>query len=252
MQLDRQANQAGVNLDRQTNQPPPSIQINQAAMKIPASKSVSRTSLKARSRSTDNFDSKEESVEGTEPTDIQSTTLVIKDKDPPNQQKPEIQGINCKKPSRPVARLEWWQDFDLLLQHPIGLRLFTEFLTKEFSEENIVFWKACEEYGKISDGETRATRAEEIFNLYLAGDAPEPVNVDSGARQTARDAVNNAVETRLGSTDIFLASQKQIYNLMKMDIFQRFLQSNMFKEFIEKNKDGPDVDAKQVSKQLCI
>ena len=50
-----------------------------------------------------------------------------------------------------------------------------------------------------------------------------------GARQTAKDAVNSAVETRHGSADIFLASQKQIYNLMKMDSFQRFLQSNLFK-----------------------
>lgn len=30
-----------------------------------------------------------------------------------------------------------------------------------------------------------------------------------------------------------------------MDSFQRFLQSNMFMEFIEKNKDGSDLDGKQ-------
>ena len=34
---------------------------------------------------------------------------------------------------------------------------------------------------------------------------------------------------RCGNPDMFNTSQKQIYNLMKMDSYQRFLQSNIFK-----------------------
>ena len=38
---------------------------------------------------------------------------------------------------------------------------------------------------------------------------------------------------RCGNPDMFNTSQKQIYNLMKMDSYQRFLQSNIFK--VKKN-----------------
>ena len=31
------------------------------------------------------------------------------------------------------------------------IRLFQEFLKKEFSEENLVFWIACEQYKKIGN-----------------------------------------------------------------------------------------------------
>ncbi|XP_023343104.1 regulator of G-protein signaling loco isoform X3 [Eurytemora carolleeae] len=136
-----------------------------------------------------------------------------------------------------LQREDWWQDFDLLLHHPVGIRLFTEFLTKEFSQENIIFWKSCQQYKKISDNKVRVSKAEEIFAQHLAAEAPEPVNVDSGARQTASEAVKTAIASRCGNPDMFNTSQKQIYNLMKMDSYQRFLQSNIFKDYIEKERE---------------
>jgi len=46
---------------------------------------------------------------------------------------------------------------------------------------------------------------------------------------------------------LFNNSQKQIYNLMKMDSFQRFLQSSIFKEYIdaEKERSQNENDSKQ-------
>jgi regulator of G-protein signaling len=35
----------------------------------------------------------------------------------------------------------------------MGLYVFTEFLKKEFSQENIQFWIACENFKKLSDQE---------------------------------------------------------------------------------------------------
>jgi len=146
-----------------------------------------------------------------------------------------------------VQRVDWWEDFDLLLHHPVGIRLFTEFLTKEFSEENIVFWKACQEYKSITDKSLKIRKAEQIFSQHLASDAPEPVNIDSGARQAASEAVKSGTSVNGGSPELFNNSQKQIYNLMKMDSFQRFLQSSIFKEYIdaEKERSQNENDSKQ-------
>ena len=45
----------------------------------------------------------------------------------------------------------WAVGFDKLLNDDTGLRIFSEFLKQEFSEENIQFWIACEKFKKLSD-----------------------------------------------------------------------------------------------------
>ena len=47
----------------------------------------------------------------------------------------------------------WAVGFEKLLNDEMGLYVFTEFLKKEFSQENIQFWIACEKYKKLSDAE---------------------------------------------------------------------------------------------------
>jgi lipid-binding SYLF domain-containing protein len=47
----------------------------------------------------------------------------------------------------------WAVGFEKLLNDDMGLSIFTEFLKKEFSQENIQFWIACEKFKKLSDPE---------------------------------------------------------------------------------------------------
>merc|ERR1719424_1729207 len=39
--------------------------------------------------------------------------------------------------------------FRLLLHHPLGVGTFETFCQQEFSEENITFWKSCQEYRNL-------------------------------------------------------------------------------------------------------
>lgn len=49
-----------------------------------------------------------------------------------------------------IGRVAGWAvNFEKLLKDGSGLVVFTEFLKKEFSQENIIFWKAVEQYKKI-------------------------------------------------------------------------------------------------------
>ncbi|MEQ2236728.1 Regulator of G-protein signaling 12, partial [Ilyodon furcidens] len=43
----------------------------------------------------------------------------------------------------------WSTCFERLLQDSVGVRYFSEFLKKEFSEENILFWQACEYFSHV-------------------------------------------------------------------------------------------------------
>lgn len=56
-----------------------------------------------------------------------------------------------------------------------GLETFSQFLRTEFSEENIEFWLACEEY-KTIDSETKLlSKAKYIYTVFIESEAPKEV-----------------------------------------------------------------------------
>lgn len=62
-----------------------------------------------------------------------------------------------------------------LLFRPEGQMVFGEFLKTEYSEENILFWLACEQYKKVpSISEMRST-ANRIYSEFVQVDAPRQV-----------------------------------------------------------------------------
>ncbi|XP_059083922.1 regulator of G-protein signaling loco-like isoform X2 [Tigriopus californicus] len=126
----------------------------------------------------------------------------------------------------------WATDFEKLLHDPVGLQTFTEFLKKEFSAENIFFWVACERYRHLENESERHTAAIQIMDRHLSAGAPDPVNVDSHARQAAQDGMATTTPT------MFNLAQKQIYNLMKFDSFSRFLKSELYKESLLAEMSG--------------
>lgn len=121
----------------------------------------------------------------------------------------------------------WGQSFELLLNDPAGLHTFAEFLKKEFSGENIYFWTACERYRQINDVSERTKEALSIFDKHLSMGSLEPVNVDSQARMKAQERLPSAEK------DLFIHTQKQIFNLMKFDSYQRFIRSDLYKSCLD-------------------
>ncbi|XP_040261487.1 regulator of G-protein signaling 14 isoform X2 [Bufo bufo] len=77
----------------------------------------------------------------------------------------------------------WAVSFERLLQDPLGVEYFTEFLKKEYSAENIYFWKSCEKYQSIpaDDTEELLQESRQIYNEYLSSTSLCPVNVDQQA-----------------------------------------------------------------------
>uniref|UniRef100_A0A182VEH0 Regulator of G-protein signaling n=1 Tax=Anopheles merus TaxID=30066 RepID=A0A182VEH0_ANOME len=123
----------------------------------------------------------------------------------------------------PTGVASWGTSFEKLLEDAAGLHTFSEFLKKEFSAENIYFWTACERYRQLTEREERAREAQAIFARHLESGCSEPVNVDSIARNIALENLPQAEPT------LFAAAQKQIFNLMKFDSYQRFIKSDLYR-----------------------
>lgn len=63
----------------------------------------------------------------------------------------------------------------LLLLFSAGVSVFGAFLRSEFSEENLQFYLACEQYKHSSNNFSLQRRAKNIFTTYIQPGAPREV-----------------------------------------------------------------------------
>ncbi|XP_030643928.1 regulator of G-protein signaling 12b [Chanos chanos] len=144
-----------------------------------------------------------------------------------------LPSVQCHRRHTERRVASWAVCFERLLQDPVGVRYFSEFLKKEFSEENILFWQACEFFSHVPENDKKqlSQRAREIYNSFLSSKATTPVNIDSQA-QLADDILNAP------RPDMFKEQQLQIFNLMKFDSYTRFLKSYLYQECMLAEVEG--------------
>ncbi|XP_067417423.1 regulator of G-protein signaling 10 isoform X2 [Emydura macquarii macquarii] len=140
----------------------------------------------------------------------------------------------------------WTTSLENLLEDPEGVKQFREFLKKEFSEENVLFWLACEEFKKMQEKKQMQEKAKEIYMTFLSSKASFQVNVEGQSRLN---------ETILEEPHplMFQKLQDQIFNLMKYDSYSRFLKSDIFLKYQrteeqEENSSQAQTVAKRASR----
>ncbi|XP_076134742.1 regulator of G-protein signaling 4 [Alosa pseudoharengus] len=149
--------------------------------------------------------------------------FLLQKPDPPPDQKalkekaPEVKCVES------VDVEKWKSSFNNVINNEAGQAAFTAFLKSEFSEENIQFWSACEDYKKTS-ADKRPVKASQIFNQYVEMDSPNEVNLDSATREKTRRNLLSADVT------CFDEAQSKIIHLMEKDSYRRFLKSKLFLE----------------------
>ncbi|XP_055701438.1 regulator of G-protein signaling 17 [Phlebotomus papatasi] len=117
----------------------------------------------------------------------------------------------------------WGKSFDKLMRSPGGRKVFRDFLRCEYSEENILFWLACEELKKETNPEAIEEKARFIYEDYISILSPKEVSLDSRVREIVN---RNMVEP---TPHTFDEAQLQIYTLMHRDSYPRFINSPLFK-----------------------
>ncbi|XP_029078714.1 regulator of G-protein signaling 20 isoform X3 [Monodon monoceros] len=120
----------------------------------------------------------------------------------------------------------WAQSFDKLMLTPAGRNAFREFLRTEFSEENMLFWMACEELKKEANKTMIEEKARIIYEDYVSILSPREVSLDSRVRET----INRSMAEP--SPHIFDDAQLQIYTLMHRDSYPRFMNSALYKDLL--------------------
>ncbi|XP_039985662.1 regulator of G-protein signaling 4 [Xiphias gladius] len=118
---------------------------------------------------------------------------------------------------------KWKESFSHIMNSDTGRRVFTSFLRSEFSEENMDFWVACEDYKKTTPSKL-VTRAKQIYQQYVEADAPNEVNLDAVTREETRQNVQNPC------LSCFDEAQRMIYILMEKDSYRRFLNSKLIQD----------------------
>ncbi|XP_049751026.1 regulator of G-protein signaling 3 isoform X8 [Elephas maximus indicus] len=136
------------------------------------------------------------------------------------------------KPTSEEA-LKWGESLEKLLLHKYGLAVFQAFLRTEFSEENLEFWLACEDFKKVKSQSKMAAKAKKIFAEYIAIQACKEVNLDSDTREQTK---NNLQSVTRGCFDL---AQKRIFGLMEKDSYPRFLRSDLYLDLINQKKMSP-------------
>uniref|UniRef100_A0A8C6TBG4 RGS domain-containing protein n=1 Tax=Neogobius melanostomus TaxID=47308 RepID=A0A8C6TBG4_9GOBI len=97
----------------------------------------------------------------------------------------------------------------------VGRAVFSTYLRSEFSEENLKFWEACEEY-KRSPPSQLQSRAKQIYQRFIEADAPNEVNLDALTRDLTKQNL-----------------EEMIHILMEKDSYRRFLSSALLKELCQ-------------------
>ncbi|XP_017205579.2 regulator of G-protein signaling 3 isoform X9 [Oryctolagus cuniculus] len=136
------------------------------------------------------------------------------------------------KPTSEEA-LKWSESLEKLLLHKYGLAVFQAFLRTEFSEENLEFWLACEDFKKVKSQSKMAAKAKKIFAEYIAIQACKEVNLDSYTREHTKDNLQSVTR---GCFDL---AQKRIFGLMEKDSYPRFLRSDLYLDLIQQKKMSP-------------
>uniref|UniRef100_A0A8C8CGY0 RGS domain-containing protein n=1 Tax=Oncorhynchus tshawytscha TaxID=74940 RepID=A0A8C8CGY0_ONCTS len=145
---------------------------------------------------------------------------------------PEKKTTTATSNISPEAALSWSSTFEELLRHSDGVETFSQFLRTEFSEENIEFWLACEEYKTIDSDSRLITKAKQMYAVFIEADAPKEVNIDYATKVAIQKAITTPTNT------CFDAAQSKVYSLMKKDCYPRFLTSEIYLRLTKRKGPG--------------
>jgi len=119
---------------------------------------------------------------------------------------------------------------DILLD-PNYCSFFLKFLEREFAQENVIFWLRVNEFrNTISDSE-RVIIAKDIFEAFIQPGAQNEINLsDFTISKTILPYFKS--ENNYFPNDMYNRSQKEIYDLMTLHSWPRFVLTADYKKIV--------------------
>ncbi|KAJ6656219.1 hypothetical protein lerEdw1_004009 [Lerista edwardsae] len=150
----------------------------------------------------------------------------------PNVDLDKFEKLTKASSESPQTVKKWGESFDKLISQKAGLDIFTRFLKTEFSEENIEFWLACEDYKKSKDLSELSLKAKDIYETFIKKEASKEVNLDFNTKELTSKSIGHPTH------NTFDAAQMKIYTLMEQDSYPRFLRSNLYLDLVNGRPQG--------------
>uniref|UniRef100_A0AAQ5XMH2 Regulator of G protein signaling 6 n=1 Tax=Amphiprion ocellaris TaxID=80972 RepID=A0AAQ5XMH2_AMPOC len=153
--------------------------------------------------------------------------------------------LSSRDPSQQRVK-KWGFSLEEALKDPAGRDQFLKFLESEFSSENLRFWLAVQDLKRRPLQEV-SSRAQEIWQEFLADGAPSSINLDSHSYE--RTSQNLKDPGRYSYED----AQEHIFKLMKSDSYARFLRSNIYQDLLlARKKRGHSYCIAHIGLILCF
>jgi len=121
-----------------------------------------------------------------------------------------------------------------ILNFSEGLAAFQKFCVNQLAVENVLFYKSATEWAKLFDEVSESVCevvAGNIFHAFIPNGAPMQINLKSA---TQTELIRVFEEGIRKDMDIFEKAVSEIFNLMQTDVFQRFLESNLYQELTKR------------------
>uniref|UniRef100_A0A672GDI1 RGS domain-containing protein n=1 Tax=Salarias fasciatus TaxID=181472 RepID=A0A672GDI1_SALFA len=144
----------------------------------------------------------------------------------------EDETIQSPKPTVEDAR-SWAISFEKVMKSAAGRSCFRQFLRTEFSEENMMFWLACEELKKETNKTVVEEKVRQIYEDFISILSPKEVSLDSRVREVIN---RNMLEP---TSHTFDDAQQQIYTLMQRDSYPRFINSSAYTDLMKNLEEPP-------------
>uniref|UniRef100_A0A8C7XPJ7 Regulator of G protein signaling 1 n=1 Tax=Oryzias sinensis TaxID=183150 RepID=A0A8C7XPJ7_9TELE len=146
-----------------------------------------------------------------------------------NRRKNEVHSLKANKNEDTcLSKFSWNGDhkrhwsLEKVLKNKKYLEAFCAFLKSEFSDENIEFWLACEDFKTTTSPDDLHRKAKEIYETFIQPTASREINVDHHVKEKIKMSLEKP------SRSCFDEAQKHVYLLMQSDSCPRFLSSDAF------------------------
>ncbi|CAG5896183.1 unnamed protein product [Menidia menidia] len=153
---------------------------------------------------------------------------------PPFEPRPEGTP-NCEESPKPTLEeaRSWAVSFERVMKSAAGRGCFRQFLRTEFSEENMMFWLACEELKKETNKTVVEEKVRQIYEDFISILSPKEVSLDSRVREVIN---RNMLEP---TSHTFEDAQQQIYTLMQRDSYPRYINSTAYTDLLKSLEEPP-------------
>ncbi|KAK5671450.1 hypothetical protein QVD99_002158 [Batrachochytrium dendrobatidis] len=129
----------------------------------------------------------------------------------------------------------WCYSLENLLNDPLGLKYFNDFLAKEFSQENLHFYLKCRGMGEAASNKEFSDRAILTYLQFIKVGSPNELNINSNTRLAISaifEPKDSPPPTKI-PFDCFDDACEHVFALMAKDSYSRFCNSDTIQALLE-------------------